>query len=466
VVSAKNKMAFSLFTPDPNADPLHQVTLLLPWALKIWVIYSVGIFVSFIGWALLAFALIKLLSLASPVSEKTIVRNPFRKLAIEELATAQLLKVNLFTLFSVAHGLITVALIFWYQSSSLWRPFLLATGALNTILFTLFVIFLVIVLTARILGIPLETRNMGGGQRWPDLEKADRSQEDARSKKARCEADEPSPETKPTGVTSNIHLFTSPQPTYIPMASGIPTNQTTAVIDSYDTENDAMGTDSATKLLLNNGIDPNTLSPVQIRAFRAQDPTVQLKSVQVYKASLARMAYLQTPSRKTPAHDCCHPDVGFDIKPSDLMVFPEASPYAIPSNREAEMSHLATMRESHLQQETSRVVQMQEQLLAAQALLREGASIVEQAHNNAVAAAQPVIDSQMPLKLDGGIYKSKAPNDHRRPTDIGYHPPDAANLASQNYEMQLMLLEQQSRKRYAMARVEQVKASRRAEEQA
>ena len=105
-------MTCSRFALDPNADPLHQVILLVPWALKIWIFYSLAIFVSFIGWVLLALALIKLLSFASPVSERSIVRNPFRKPTIEELETAKPPNVNPFTLFSVAHSSISVALIF------------------------------------------------------------------------------------------------------------------------------------------------------------------------------------------------------------------------------------------------------------------------------------------------------------------------------------------------------------------
>jgi hypothetical protein len=460
-------MTCSRFALDPNADPLHQVILLVPWALKIWIFYSLAIFLSFIGWVLLALALIKLISFASPVSERSIVRNPFRKPTIEELETAKPPNVNPFTLFSVAHSSISVALIFWDQSSSLWPPFLLATAALYSIPVALFVTSLVAVLTARILGIPLKTRNMGGGQRWPDIEQAHRSQEDDYSQQARCEAEEPSSETKLAEATSNMHLYTSPQSTYMRIFSGILANQTAAVTDSdvRGPENDAIDADSAIHLLINNGINPNSLTLSQIESFRAQDPDRQLKSIQVYKDNLAKMAYLQIPSSMTPARHSTCPNGGLDAKPSDLMFFQAPSPCEIPGNREAETAYLATMQEWHPQQQTFMAGRMQAQLLAAQALPREGPSIGEQAHNNAVPAVQPVIDSQTPLKLDGGIYKSEAPNDHRRPTNIGYYPPEAANPALQDYQMQLMLLDQQNKKRLLMVRQDQEISSRRAEEQ-
>jgi len=348
-------------------------------------------------------------------------------------------------------------LIFWYQSPSLCRPFLLATATLYSILIALFATSLVAVLTARVLGIPLKTRNMGGGQGWPDLEKAPRSQEAACLEIAHCGAGEPSSETKLAEATSSMRLYTSPQPTYMPIIAGSLADQTTATIDSgvRGTANDAMEMDSTIQLLFNNGINPDSLTPIQLQTFRAQDANIQLQFIQVYKDNQARSAHLQAPRPMPPARQWSGPEGEFNIKPSNLMFSPATSPYELSSNREAEMAYLATMREWHQHQRRFMTGRMQEQLLAAQALPREGTSIVEQAHGNAVPAVQPVIDSQMPLELHGGIHSLNAPNDDHRPMAIGFPPPEPAHhplSALNDYQMQLMLLEQQNGKRLLMAR--------------
>lgn len=291
---------------------------------------------------------------------------------------------------------------------------------------------------------------MGGGQRWPTLENAYRSHEHDCSEKARRES---SSETKLAEGTSNMHL-SSPQSTYMHIRPGILANRAAAVTDSDSrgTENDAMDADSAIQLLINNGINPNSLSLSQIESLRAQDHNRQLKSIQIYKDSLARMAYLQRQRSMTSVRDAPCPNGRLDDQPSDFIYSQAPSPCENPNNKEAELAYRTPMQERHLQQQTFMAGQMQEQLLAAQALPREGPPIVEQASNYAVAAAQPVIDSKTPLELHGASYESKAHNDHRLPVNIGYHPSEQANHALLDYQMQLMLLEQQNKKRLLIAR--------------
>lgn len=307
---------------------------------------------------------------------------------------------------------------------------------------------------------------MGGGQRWPNLEKAHRSHKHDCPEKARCEAEKSSYETKLTEATSNMHL-SSPQPTYMPIFSEILANRAAAVTDSDSrgTENDAMDADSAVHLLINNGINPSVLTLSQIESFRAQDPDTQLLYMQIYKDNLARMAYLQRPRSTAPVRDTTRPNGGLDDQPSDFIYSQAPSPYKSPKNKEAEMAYQTTMQERHLQHHGFMAGRMQELLLAAQALPREGPSIIGQAHKNAVATAQPAIGSQTPLELHGSSYESKAPRDDRPSANIGHHPSAQASHALLDYEMQLMLLDQQNQKRLLMARQHQEPISRRVSQQ-
>ncbi len=91
--------------------------------------------------------------------------------------------------------------------------------------------------------------------------------------------------------------------------------------------------------------------------------------------------------------------------------------------------------------------------------------LLEQQNKKRLLMARQEQDFAKPVEFHDGIYKSETSNDDRRPANIGYQPSGLPSHALTDYQMQLMLLDQQKTKRLSMARQEQESFGGRAGEQ-